>query len=78
MGEARKSLAELKIGEKGVICCFKDEEMSLKLMEMGCLPGIEVKVGCKAPFGGPICINVEGYNLSLRVDEATTIMLQVQ
>ena len=76
MSEAQKSLAELRIGEKGVICCFKDEDMSLKLMEMGCLPGTEVKVGCKAPFGGPICINVSGYNLSLRMDEAATIMLR--
>ena len=76
MSKGQKNLAELKIGESGVICCFKDEDMSLKLMEMGCLPGVEVKVGCKAPFGGPMCINVSGYNLSLRVDEAATIMLR--
>ena len=76
MGKAQKSLADLKTGEKGVICCFKDEEMSLKLMEMGCLPGTEVKVGCMAPFKGPICINVSGYNLSLRMDEAATILLR--
>jgi len=72
----QKSLADLKIGEKGVICCFKDEEMSLKLMEMGCLPGVEIQMGCKAPFKGPVCIHVSGYNLSLRVDEAATIMLR--
>ena len=72
----QKSLAELKIGETGTICCFRDEEMSLKLLEMGCLPGINVKVTCKAPLGDPICIEVSGYNLSLRVDEASTIMLR--
>ena len=72
----KKNLSQLSKGEKGTICCFNDEEMSLKLMEMGCLPGVEVEVGCKAPFGGPICINVSGYNLSLRVDEAATIMLR--
>lgn len=76
MGKPQKSLADLKTGEKGTICCFKDEEMSLKLMEMGCLPGVEVKVGCMAPFKGPICITVSGYNLSLRMDEAATIMLR--
>jgi ferrous iron transport protein A len=75
MGKAQKSLADLKLGEKGTICCFKDEEMSLKLMEMGCLPGVEVEVSCMAPFGGPICITVSGYNLSLRTNEAATIML---
>ena len=76
MGKATKSVADLKLGEKGTICCFADEEMSLKLLEMGCLPGSEVKVNCKAPLGDPICIQVSGYNLSLRLDEASTIMLK--
>lgn len=76
MGEAKKSVADLKIGETGTICCFKDKEMSLKLLEMGCLPGSEVKIFCKAPLGDPICIRVSGYNLSLRVEEAATIMLR--
>ncbi|MBX9850810.1 MAG: ferrous iron transport protein A [Cytophagaceae bacterium] len=76
MGNAQKSVADLKIGEKGTICCFKDKDMSLKLLEMGCLPGSEVKLCCKAPLGDPICIMVSGYNLSLRMDEASTIMLR--
>ena len=76
MGKSPKSVADLKLGEKGTICCFVDEKMSLKLLEMGCLPGSEVKVSCKAPLGDPICIQVSGYNLSLRLDEAATIMLK--
>lgn len=76
MAEVKKSVADLKVGEKGTICCFKDKEMSLKLLEMGCLPGSEVKIFCKAPFGDPICIMVSGYNLSLRLEEAGTIMLK--
>lgn len=76
MIKTQKCLADLKVGEKGIICCFRDEEMSLKLLEMGCLPGEEIEVGCKAPFGGPMCIKVSGYNLSLRIDEAATVMLR--
>jgi len=76
MGESKKSVADLKIGEFGTICCFKDRKMSLKLLEMGCLPGAEVRISCKAPLGDPICIKVSGYNLSLRLDEAATIMLK--
>jgi ferrous iron transport protein A len=76
MGTANKSVADLKIGEKGTICCFKDKIMSLKLLEMGCLPGSEVKMCCKAPLGDPICILVSGYNLSLRVEEAATITIK--
>lgn len=75
MKKAQKSVADLKLGEKGTVCCFKDEVMSLKLMEMGCLPGSEVELSHKAPLGDPICINVGGYSLSLRVKEAATIML---
>jgi ferrous iron transport protein A len=71
-----KTIADLKIGEKATICSFKDEEMSLKLLEMGCLPGTEIKMSCKAPFGDPVCIRVSGYVLSLRKEEAATIMIQ--
>ncbi|HSZ24525.1 MAG TPA: FeoA family protein [Cytophagaceae bacterium] len=75
MPKATKTVAGLKVGERGVICCFSDQEMSLKLLEMGCLPGSEIELTSKAPFGDPVCIKVLGYNLSLRLDEAATIKL---
>ena len=71
-----RSVADLKIGEKGVIQFFEDELMSLKLLEMGCLPGTEVKLIFVAPFGDPICIKVDSYHLSLRKDEASTILIR--
>ena len=71
-----RSVTDLKMGEKGVIQFFKDELMSLKLLEMGCLPGTEVKLSFVAPFGDPICIRVDGYHLSLRKDEASTILIK--
>ena len=70
-----RSVADLKVGEKGTIKVFRDELMSLKLLEMGCLPGSEVKLCRVAPFGDPLCICVAGYHLSLRKDEAATIVL---
>jgi len=73
--ENKRTVADLKIGERGVICCFSDQEMSLKLLEMGCLPGSEIELSSKAPFGDPICIKVLGYSLSMRVEEAATINL---
>ena len=71
-----KSVADLKLGEKGIIRGFVDELISLKLLEMGCLPGSEVTLNLVAPLGDPIAINISGYNLSLRVDEAATITLE--
>ena len=75
MAKATRTVADLKIGEKGVICCFSDQEMSLKLLEMGCLPGSEIQLSHKAPLGDPVCIKVLGYSLSLRLEEAATIKL---
>ncbi|MBC7654728.1 MAG: ferrous iron transport protein A [Oligoflexus sp.] len=68
-------LSQLKIGAIGIIKEFTDLEMSVKLMEMGCLPGETIKVERVAPFGDPIAISVSGYQLSLRKLEASTIEL---
>jgi ferrous iron transport protein A len=68
-------LSQLRIGQKGIIKDFTDIEMSLKLMEMGCLPGEEIKLERIAPMGDPIAISVAGYQLSLRKREAATIEL---
>lgn len=69
------TVADLNIGEMGVITGFTDEILSLKLLEMGCLPGIEVVLTHQAPFGDPIAIKVSGYTLSMRREEAATILI---
>ena len=68
-------LTQLLPGETGVIKEFTDLEMSVKLMEMGCLPGEHIIVERFAPLGDPIAITVSGYQLSLRKREASTIIL---
>lgn len=68
-------LSQLGIGQKGIIKEFTDLEMSVKLMEMGCLPGEMIRVERVAPLGDPIAISVSGYQLSLRKREASTIEL---
>lgn len=72
-----RTVSDLRKGEKGVIKSFSDKGMSLKLLEMGCLPGSEVRLDAVAPFGDPICINVGGcYCLSLRLNEAAVIEIE--
>jgi Fe2+ transport system protein FeoA len=44
-------------------------------MEMGLIAGKEVRVLFRAPFGDPIAIDVHGYVLSLRLDEAGLIQV---
>jgi Fe2+ transport system protein FeoA len=46
-------------------------------MEMGCLPEEEIMVWKKAPLGDPIYVLVSGYSLSLRLDEAAQILVDV-
>ncbi|MCO6358969.1 ferrous iron transport protein A [Roseivirga pacifica] len=71
-----RTLRHLKRNEKGVIKGFTDDELSVKLMEMGCLPGVEVSLQLIAPLGDPIAIEVAGYQLSLRKEEASKILLE--
>ena len=72
-----KKLSQLKIGQSAVIDSFTDKHMALKLLEMGCTPGETVKLDRVAPMGDPIAISVSGYLLSLRKDEASTILVKV-
>lgn len=70
------NLSQLKPGERGTIVSFTDLDLSVKLMEMGCLPGEIVEVERFAPFGDPIAIRVAGYQLCLRKSEASVILIQ--
>jgi ferrous iron transport protein A len=71
-----KRLSEIKIGKTVVIHSFEKDEIFIKLMEMGCIPGEKVKVEQIAPLGDPISISVAGYNLSLRINEAEKILVE--
>ena len=71
-----KTVSDLKIQEKGSITGFTDDVLSLKLMEMGCLPGTEVTMELIAPLGDPLAIRVSGYQLSLRKEEAASIIIE--
>jgi ferrous iron transport protein A len=75
MGENGKTVAQMKPGEIAIISGFTDSQISVKLMEMGCLPGVPIRFNFTAPFGDPVCISVSGYELSLRLDEASSISI---
>ena len=72
-----KRLSELAIGQKAEIISFEKDDIFIKLMEMGCVPGEIIKVEQKAPLGDPISISVAGYHLSLRINEANSIFVMV-
>lgn len=70
-------LSDLKTGQSGIIKSINSKEIFLKLMEMGCLPGEKITVEKVAPMGDPISINVAGYHLSLRLNEAAQIIVDL-
>jgi ferrous iron transport protein A len=71
-----KKLSEIKIGKEVIIRAFENEDIFLKLMEMGCVPGEKITVDKIAPFKDPISVTVAGYSLSLRLDEAEHILVE--
>ena len=72
-----KTLKDLKPGQKGVVLNLgKKGPVRKRLMDMGITPGVDVEVVKVAPVGDPIEVNLRGYELSLRKDEAEHINLK--
>ena len=71
-----KRLSEIQIGKKVIIRSFENDDIFLKLMEMGCIPGEAITVDQIAPLKDPISITVAGYQLSLRLNEADHILVE--
>lgn len=70
-------LTELRPGQQAIISQFTSSEISLKLLEMGCIPGEKILVEQIAPMGDPISICISGYTLSLRLCEAENIIVDI-
>lgn len=72
------TLKELKPGEEGTVISIGEKgPMRRRIMDMGVTPGAEVKVIKIAPLGDPIEVNIRGYELSLRKDEAQQIQVKI-
>jgi ferrous iron transport protein A len=71
-----KTLDSLKIGQSGVVKELTSKVLALKLIEMGCFPGERITLTKIAPLGDPIAFDISGYELSMRKDEASTVVLE--
>ena len=71
-------LRKMKAGEAGTILDFStaDSAYRQKLLRMGLTRNAEFTVVCKAPFGGPIEIEVKGSRVVLRSNEADVIEVE--
>lgn len=71
------TLAHLKRGQRGIIKEFSSENVPLKLLEMGCLPGNEVQLLQMAPFKDPMYLNINGSHLAIRRETALQIEIDL-
>ena len=73
----KRTLEDLAPGERGIILRVGSDKGAVKrrLVDMGLTPGTEVMVRKVAPFGDPIEVNLRGYELSLRKEDAAQITL---
>ncbi len=69
------TIASLQIGEIGYISEESLDNIPLKLLEMGCLPGAEVELIQVAPLKDPIYICVNGSHLAIRTETALQIKI---
>ena len=68
------TLDHLAVGSTGHVESISgDDEISLRLMEMGLVPGTELRVVGMAPLGDPIEIELRGYRLSVRRVEGARV-----
>ena len=67
------TIGSLKIGEVGIIEDFSLDVIPLCLLDMGCLPGKEVRLLQVAPLKDPLYIKVNGSHLAIRKEMASQI-----
>jgi len=70
------SANQIKDNKTYIIVRLEDSNIKEKLMEMGCTPGTPVRRLHSAPFGCPITFDINGYQLALRAEEASTLILE--
>jgi ferrous iron transport protein A len=71
------TIASLQKGQRGIIKEFSMDLLPLKLLEMGCLPGNEVKLIQIAPFNDPLYIDINGSHLAIRRETAQQIEIDL-
>ena len=72
------TLDRLKIGQSAVIRTVGgDGPLRCRLLDMGLTPRARVTLQKVAPMGDPIEIRVRGYELTLRVEDAQKIEVEV-
>ncbi len=72
-----KTLKEVQAGQSVVVKKLSGEgALKRRIMDMGITKGVEIIVRKLAPFGDPMEVTVRGYELTLRKNEAESIVVE--
>ena len=72
-----KTLKDIRCGESARVVKLTGEgPVKRRIMDMGITKGVEVYVRKVAPLGDPIEVNVRGYELTLRKEDARMIEVE--
>jgi Fe2+ transport system protein FeoA len=72
------TLDTLPIGKSARITeIHGDDAISIRLMEMGLTEGELIQAKSVAPMGDPVEFEIRGYRLSLRINEARRVEIEM-
>ena len=72
-----KTLREAKVGETVKVVKLNGEgPVRKRIMDMGITKGVDIFIRKVAPLGDPVEVNVRGFELTLRKDEAEKIVIE--
>ncbi|MGI6701536.1 MAG: FeoA family protein [Christensenellales bacterium] len=71
-------LKDMKINSEGVIVDINcREEVKKRLMDIGLIKGVRIRLAGVAPLGDPIMISLRGFNLAIRKFDAGRITVSL-
>jgi ferrous iron transport protein A len=77
MSKSKKTIRDLLPGQSGVVTELASVgALRRRIIDMGITPGAVVTLKKVAPMGDPIEINVRGYELSIRKEDAKSIIIE--
>lgn len=78
-GRPLMSIATLKPGQRGRVRQVNCQgAVRQRLLDMGILPGVHLKLARIAPAGDPVWIQLQGYELALRKSEASQVSVEAE
>ena len=75
--EKEETLAGVDVGEKVRILDLKCEgAFRRRLLDLGLIPGIEVRAVMMSPLGSPMAYEIRGSIIALRLEDASKIIVK--